>query len=246
VIFALDWLDQRLVPARAPLPGARLPVLKIMTRPTCPGLLALAAAIVCLSIASMAPLAAQGTPFTQAESDSFARKILTIERLGATGAGVAATARTRPNPSLRLTPITERELNAYFRYDMRDSFPAGVTEPTISILGDGRVSATAVVDLDEVRSSQDVGLLNPMRYMSGRLPVTASGVIQSQHGTIRFLLDSADVSGVPIPKGLLQQVVSYYSRTAERPQGVNLDDALDLPAGIQEIRVQPGQAIVVQ
>jgi len=215
-----------------------------MTRPTFSGLLALAAAIVCVSMAS--PAAQGGAPFTQAESESFARKILTIERLGATAAGVASTARTRPNPALRLTPITERELNAYFRYDMRDSFPAGVSEPTISILGDGRVSATAVVDLDEVRSSQDVGLLNPMRLMSGRLPVTASGVIQSQHGTIRFLLDSADVSGVPIPKGLLQQVVSYYSRTAERPQGVNLDDAMDLPAGIQEIRVQPGQAIVVQ
>ena len=212
-----------------------------MTRPIFSGLLA--AAIVCVSIAS---LAAQGAaPFSQADSDSFVRKILAIERIGS-GAGVASTARTRPNPSQRLTAITERELNSYFRYEMRDTFPAGVMEPTITILGDGRVSATAVVDLDAVRDSQEVGMLSPMRLMSGRLPVTASGMIQSQHGTVRFLLDSADVSGVPIPKGLLQQVVSYYSRTPERPAGVNLDDAMDLPAGIQEIRVQPGQAIIVQ
>src|SRR5262249_20084866 len=100
---------------------------------------------------------------------------------------------------------------------------------------------------DAVREGQSgSGWLNPMRLLSGRLPVTASGVIESQHGTARFLLENAEVSGVPVPKSLLQQVFSYYSRTPENPQGLNLDDAIDLPAGIREIRVQPGQAIVVQ
>lgn len=194
--------------------------------------------------------------FTQAESESFVRKMSVIERnsTGApasTAASTASTARTRPTPTVpagqRLTPITERELNAYFRYDMRDYFPAGVTEPLLRIVGDGRVIAYAVVDLDAVRDAQtDSGWLNPMRFLSGRLPVTATGVVEAQHGTARFLLDSVDVSGVPVPKSLLQQLVSFYSRTTENPQGLNLDDAIDLPAGIREIRVQPGQAIVVQ
>jgi hypothetical protein len=200
-----------------------------------------------------AALAAQGEArFTPAESESFVRKMAAIERIGAAGSAAAATTtRTRGNPGTppapRLTAITERELNAYFRYDMREQFPAGVTEPTLTILGDGRVTATAVVDLDAVRNGQTAsGWLNPMRFLSGRLPVTASGVIESQHGTARFLLDTADVSGVPIPKSVLQQVLSYYSRTPENPQGLSLDDAIDLPAGIREIRVQSGQAIVVQ
>jgi hypothetical protein len=193
--------------------------------------------------------------FTQAESESFVRKMSVIERNGtvapAGAASPASTARTRPSPTVppgqRLTPITERELNAYFRYDMRDYFPAGVTEPLLRIVGDGRVIAYAVVDLDTVRDAQtDSGWLNPMRFLSGRLPVTASGVVEAQHGTARFLLDSVEVSGVPVPKSLLQQVVSFYSRTTENPQGLSLDDAIDLPAGIREIRVQPGQAIVVQ
>jgi hypothetical protein len=206
---------------------------------------------IALAWASMTAIAGQGaSPFTQADSDAFARKIILIEKIGTGGgaaSGGATTARTRPNPMQRLTAIAEKELNAYFRYDMRDSFPAGVTEPTVTMLGDGRVTATAVVDLDAVRDAQQSsGWLNPMRLLSGRLPVTASGVLESQHGTVRFLLDAADVSGVPIPKAMLQQVVSYYSRTSERPEGVNLDDAMDLPAGIKEIRVQPGQAIIVQ
>lgn len=194
--------------------------------------------------------------FTQAESDSFVRKMSLIERNGQSGAAAASsasasTARTRPTPNVtagqRLTPITERELNAYFRYDMRDYFPQGVTDPLLRIVGDGRVVAYAVVDLDAVRDAQSSsGWLNPMRFLSGRLPVTATGVVEAQHGTARFLLESVDVSGVPVPKSLLQQVLSYYSRTNENPQGLNLDDAIDLPAGIREIRVQPGQAIVVQ
>jgi hypothetical protein len=186
-------------------------------------------------------------PFTAAESASFARKIAAIERNSETS---ASTAQRRSGPDAtapRLTAITERELNAYLRYDLRDQFPAGVSEPTITILGDGRVVASAVVDLDAVRDGQQSsGLLNPMRFLSGRLPITASGVVDCQHGTGRFQLDSAEVSGVRIPKSLLQQVLSFYSRTPENPQGLSLDDAIDLPAGIREIRVQPGQAIVVQ
>lgn len=186
-------------------------------------------------------------PFTQAESASCVRKMAAIERNGEPPTP-AIQHRSGPSASTpRLTTITERELNAYFRYDARDEFPAGVSEPTLTILGDGRVVARAVVDLDAVRDGQESsGWLNPMRFLSGRLPITASGVVDCQHGTGRFQLDSAEVSGVPIPKSLLQQVLSYYSRTPENPQGLSLDDAIELPAGIREIRVQPGQAIVVQ
>src|SRR5439155_19139739 len=38
---------------------------------------------------------------------------------------------------------------------------------------------------------------------------------------------SASVGGVPVPKLLLQEIVSYYSRTAQNPAGINLDDPLD-------------------
>jgi hypothetical protein len=49
-----------------------------------------------------------------------------------------------------------------------------------------------------------------------------------------------------VPKSVLQQVVSYYSRSDEQPNGIGLDDPFQLPADIVEIRVEPGQAIVVQ
>jgi hypothetical protein len=45
---------------------------------------------------------------------------------------------------------------------------------------------------------------------------------------------------------VLQELVSYYSRTAEDPRGIDLDEPFELPAGIRQIEVGQGQAVVVQ
>ena len=72
------------------------------------------------------------------------------------------------------------------------------------------------------------------------------GVLATSRGTGRFSLESASLAGVPIPKSVLQTLVSHYSRAQDKPNGVGLDDPFALPAAIGDIRVEPGQAIVVQ
>jgi hypothetical protein len=49
-----------------------------------------------------------------------------------------------------------------------------------------------------------------------------------------------------MPKSLLQELLSYYSKTPENPAGINMDTPFALPAAIQEIRVGQGTAVVVQ
>jgi hypothetical protein len=147
----------------------------------------------------------------------------------------------------RRTMVTENEVNSYLAYDAQSQLPTGVIEPSVTILGPGRLSGRAVVDLDAVRKAKNpTSLLDPMNYLMGRLPVTATGVLTTSNGTGRFALESASVGGVPIPKLILQEIVSYYSRTAENPAGVSLDDPFALPARIREIQVERGQAIIVQ
>jgi len=85
-----------------------------------------------------------------------------------------------------------------------------------------------------------------MNYLFGRLPVTAVGTLTTSNGVGRFALESATVGSVPMPKMLLQEIVSYYSRTPEKPAGISLDDPFELPARIREIQVDRGQAIIVQ
>lgn len=145
------------------------------------------------------------------------------------------------------TTVTENEVNAYLMFDAKQQLPTGVVDPAVSILGTGRLSGRAVVDLDAVRrEKKPTSLLDPMNYMSGRLPVAAAGMLTTKDGVGRFQLESASVSGIPIPKILLQEIVGYYTRTAETPAGINIDDPFALPVRIREIQVERGQAIIVQ
>ena len=147
----------------------------------------------------------------------------------------------------RRTTVTENEVNAYLVYDAREQLPAGVVEPSVTIVGTGRVSGRAVVDLDAVRKAKNAtSLFDPMSYLTGRLPVTATGVLKTNNGVGQFMLESAAVAGVPVPKLVLQEIVSYYSRTPDKPSGIGLDDPFALPARIREIQVERGQAIIVQ
>ena len=145
------------------------------------------------------------------------------------------------------TTVTEQEVNAYLVYEAQDYLPAGVVSPGLTILDAGRVSGRATVDLDQIREERKpTSLLDPMRYLTGRLPVTATGVLRASNGVATFQFESAAISGVPVPKLLLQQIVGYYSRSPTRPSGFSLDDPLALPARIREIQLQRGQAIVIQ
>lgn len=194
--------------------------------------IATAVAIVALAVLRVAA----DTAYTRADADAMQRKIDQIAAL-APGAGKRA----------KLTPFSEREVNAYLRFRLNNDIPTGVTEPVITILGNGRVSGQAIVDLDAVsKANRSTSWFDPMRLLTGRLPVTATGVLETRDGTGRFVLESAAVSGVPVPRTVLQRIVSYYSTTPEDPDGIGLDDAFALPAQIVEIRVQPGQALVVQ
>ena len=145
------------------------------------------------------------------------------------------------------TPISENEVNAYLRYELGDKLPAGVKDPWVSIVGDGRLAGRAVVDLSQVgKSKKTGGMLDPYSYLGGTLPVTANGVLKSKNGVASFVLESASISGVPMPVWMLQEIVSYYSKSAESPQGVSIEKPFALPAGIREIQIDRGQAVVVQ
>ena len=195
------------------------------------GVPTLVAAIAAASAVSSADVRPQ-----RRDADALKQKVAAIAAFG-----------ERPSRQARRTTVTETEVNAYLVYDAHSDLPVGVVEPWVTIVGTGRVSGRAVVDLDAVRKDKKpTSMLDPMNYLTGRLPITATGVLTTSNGVGRFALESAAVSGIPIPKMVLQEIVSYYSRTPQKPAGISLDDQFELPARIREILVQRGQAIVVQ
>lgn len=145
------------------------------------------------------------------------------------------------------TPVTETEVNSYLRYELADRIPAGVKDPWVSILGEGRVTGRATVDLGQVgQSRKSGGMLDPFNFLKGSLPLAVNGVLRTKDGVATFGLESASISGVPVPSWMLQEIVSYYSKSATSPQGVSIEKPFVLPSGIREIQLDRGQAIVVQ
>lgn len=169
-------------------------------------------------------------------ADAFAAKVARIQRQ-------SADART----GLR-TPVSEDELNSWFAYQGQPLLPAGLMQPQITIVGEGKVMGQAVVDLDAIGAKRrpSNGSFDPFSLLAGKVPISVTGTLQAQEGMGRFDLQSAAISGVPIPTTLLQELLSYYSRTPERPEGLRLDAAFPLPAKIRQIEVGSGQAVVVQ
>ena len=184
-----------------------------------------------------APLVAQGR-LSKEDADRFQSKLTKIVEFGNAPAAKSSQRRN--------TPVTDLELNSYLKYRAGEQIPTGIVDPELSALGGGRVSGKAVVDLDAVRTQKKRGWLDPLGYLTGKLPVTASGVLITKEGKGQFQLQSAEISGVTIPKSVLQELLSYYSKSAENPEGINMDAPFELPAKIQEIRVGTGTSTIIQ
>jgi hypothetical protein len=174
-------------------------------------------------------------------ADVFADKIAAIRDLGAQGGRTA----------VQRTQLTEDEVNSWFLYRKdrwQTVLPTGVAQPQVTIIGEGKVGAQALVNLDAVakRRAGRSGAFDPLTLIGGTVPVNVTGLLHTQDGKARFEVQSADISGIPVPVTVLQELLSYYSRTSERPEGVRLDETFTLPSGIRQVEIGRGQAVVVQ
>jgi hypothetical protein len=170
-------------------------------------------------------------------AEAFAEKVSVIRRHGDLGQRAGA----------RRTPVTQDELNSWFAYRAKPLLPSGVMQPEVTIVGQGRLSGQAIVDLDAVAKRRATGgAFDPWALLGGRVPVKVAGILHTRDGQARLEIQTAEVSGVPVPPTLLQELVSFYSRSPERPAGVRLDETFSLPANIRQIEVGQGQAVIVQ
>jgi hypothetical protein len=179
-----------------------------------------------------------GQALTRQDSVSMQHKLDAIA-----ARGTETTARTAR--SLR-TSFTEREVNAYFKYDGAAHLPAGVVDPQIVIADNGQVEGKAIVDLEAVRKAQPSAILDLVAMFAGAVEVRAVGRLTTADGKGTFALDRASVGGLPVPKSLLQALVTHYSRNPDLPDGFNLDKPFELPAAIRFVETQRGAATIVQ
>ena len=180
---------------------------------------------------------AQGAKPSKQDATRFQAKLAIIEKNSTTPAkGNAA----------RTTQVSDAEVNGYLKYLAGPQIPVGVVDPELHGAGNGRVTGRAFVDLDVVRKSKKRGWTDPMGYLTGRLQVTAAGTLSTKDGVGQFTLESAQISGVTVPKSLIQELLTYYSTTKDNPDGINMDKPFALPSAIREIKIGQGTATIVQ
>jgi len=185
-----------------------------------------------ISFAVVASLAtAEAVDTSRPQADSFAKKLAIIKQHGA-----------ESPKSSRRTTVTEGELNSWFVYRAPALLPVGVKDPRVTAVGNGKLVGVVTVDLDDVGKSKS-GAWN---VLGGRVPISLSGVLRTKDGRGQFDLQAADISGVPVPRFLVQEILSHYTKDEDRPNGVRLDDPFTLPANIKQIDVGPGQAVILQ
>lgn len=189
-----------------------------------------------LLLLGLAGAAMAALQLSKEQGDSLARKI----------DGINKNAATEPVRS-KTTPMSEPEVNSYLAFNIKDKIPRGLANPEIRIVGDGQLAGRVFVDMDEFkRHRSSGGFLDPLSYITGQVPLTARGVLRTRDGKGQFQLASAEIHGVPVPKPIVQELVTFFSRTPENPNGFNLDAPFNLPAKIREVPVKQGQALVVQ
>lgn len=169
-------------------------------------------------------------------ADRFQRKLEAIVRFGAI-----------PRLETQATVIEEGEINAYLRHYLQAEIPPGISTPTVRILGEGRLSASATLDIATLTAGRPPSDgLDPLRLLSGNVPAVVTGRLVTREGSGQFILESAQLAGVPLPRALVSQLVTRYSVHPEAPDGIDIDAPFDLPSAIREIRVEPGQVTVLQ
>jgi hypothetical protein len=191
-------------------------------------------------VATVAAAGLQAVAPSRQQADSLARKITLITQRGAET--------TLPRAGGSKTEVTEEELNSWFVFRGRQYLPVGVSDPSVTMVGDGVMRGTATVDLEAVgkRRSHGGGMLDVWSYLGGKVPVAVTGTLRARDGRGQFEMTSAEVAGVPVPKALVQELVSVYASSPDQPKSISLDSSFELPAKIRSIDVGRGQLVVVQ
>ena len=117
--------------------------------------------------------APQSTGVTEQQADAFTKKLAMVTLRGVSGARAQERAPQR-------TPFTEAELNSWFAYRSQELLPTGVTEPRVTILGNGKLKGAATVDLAltdrlEHANADGVGHGSAQRATTARPSSTAAG-----------------------------------------------------------------------
>ena len=76
------------------------------------------------------------------------------------------------------------------------------------------------------------------------MPVVVKGRFQGASGQGQVVVEEATVAGISLPASLLSQMVAQATRSAKKPEGVDILAPFPLPWTARSVRLEPGRAVV--
>lgn len=198
------------------------------------------AALAVVLVAALGVSAAAQTAAQKRDNDKMQQSLDAI-----TARANAPAVKGKTPPPLR-TSFTDAQFNAWLLGDGKDNVPVGLLQPVVGFPAAGKVTAKAVVDLDAVRKSKQRGMMDPMNLLSGLVPVTLTGTLSGAGGMATFDVESATLGTWPLPRSVLQELLAYYSKSPQFPDGIALGKPFPLPSAVQSLTIARGIATVVQ
>lgn len=169
------------------------------------------------------------------EADSLARKIEEAERRRKEKAGSAR----RP---LTVT-FTDRELSSYLNLSYAEKLPKGLSNVDVRFERE-RVTAKGMLDLDRIKGKVRQDSWSPVSFMSGVVPVEATGKVSGKEGFGTVVWETVYVSSVRVPIAMLEQMVLSSTKNEEYPEGFDINAPFRLPYAARTLRVDRGRAVV--
>ena len=191
-------------------------------------MLVLAIFLLLAQAATPAP-ASSRAGLTRADADSLSRKLEALEKRRGPGAAEKVS-------------ISQGELNSYLNLSLGPRMPPGLSDVDVRLELD-RVSAKAVVDLDQVKGKlPPAGPFSPLTFLGGRVPVEVKGRLPNDDGFATIEFEEIRMGGLPVPPSFVAQFVASATRTPDNPKGLDILAPIRLPYALKRIRVQPGKA----
>ena len=178
---------------------------------------------------------AQEVPSEEHSDSAIADKIASIKEYGL----------RETESSLKVSTHFSEEEIAQFLSDS-NYVPDSMRDIEITLAGDNRFIASSVIDLDHIEVPRSDDLLNPMNYLQGQLPMVVKAAVYSDAGRGRLEIERVELAGIELPDALVREMVARYTRSANNPDGWDIDAFYVFPYRIEEVRVDSGEVIVVQ